>query len=168
MRDGLKFRINPPKLLCTVVTNFKQRKPNKFKNNAGTWIYPPSRVTVASSKWVKTMEDMFANKHEKIKDNVMSMFVPARTSGKGTDEVTDEKKMVICLAPTFNSLQQVSHELGIPVTMFTEVALKDIRKSSGNAYSKMLSNCVKEGEFAEQVSQAFTSFAKYMMAVELD
>jgi hypothetical protein len=158
MADRLKFKRAPPKLLCTVVTNFKEKRPKAKPEQPR----PEPNVIIATSKWIRTIENIF--RADFVPDDVKSMYLPSGKGLLGADE-----KMVVCLAPTFHQLQQVSQELGIPVTMLSEPALQDIRsdKQYGSGV-KQLCGLGRAGAFSAEICKAFISLARYIQAVNLE
>jgi cellulose biosynthesis protein BcsQ len=156
MREKFKFK-KPPKLLCSIVTNYKTKTPKKKKDAEAGDPDPQPQVVIASCKWVHSMRNIYADRE--ILPEVKNMYLP---SAKGTNKET----MVVCLAGTFNQLQQLSHEKGVPVTQMDCERLKDMKQDDPNlAY---LSDIKKNGAQAEKVREAFISLAKYIEAVDLD
>jgi hypothetical protein len=144
--EQIKFKKPPPRLLCAVVTNIKLKKrPNQ----------PHKEVVIASSKWVKTMRNLFAS--DLPSQSVKNIFYP---SGKGTDD----EQMVVVLAGEFNKLQQISHERGIPVAMMDVETLKGLKKDANGAYDGLFSRTPEtEAAISHRVYTSFLSLARYIM-----
>ena len=158
-REKFKFKA-PPKLLCSIVTNYKTKTPPRKKDAPASAPEPKPQVTIASCKWVVTMRDIY--KSPEIQDEVKNMFLP---SGKGNGPAREQ--MVICLTGNFNQLQQLSHETGIPIPMMNADKLKEMRNSDKNALAH-IGNIREAGRNADLVREAFESLARYIEAVDLE
>jgi hypothetical protein len=109
--EELKFRPEPPKLMFTIVSNYKQKIYKNFPAPNNKFI------CVGPSKWIVSFGALF--QRQDIPARVRALFVP---SGRGTPN----ESMVVPIAQTFNQTQQLSHELGYPVPMLTENSLRDV------------------------------------------
>jgi cellulose biosynthesis protein BcsQ len=155
MREKFEFK-KPPKLLCSIVTNYKTKTPKKKQDAKAGDLDPPPQVVIASCKWVHSMRTIYADID--IREDVKNMFLH---SAKGTSK----EAMVVCLTGTFNQLQQLSHQTGVPVPQMDSDRLKSLKKNGSIPH---LSDLEHNGAQAEKVREAFISLAKYIEAVDLD
>lgn len=190
LKKSLKFGRLPPKLLCTVVTNFKVKsgKPDagspvkggggergrgrgaRGGPGGGDGAVPKiPKVVIATCKWVKTLEKIFSS--EEVPDDVRAMFLPSgKDSGlEGAETVfrfggkETSGSMVVCLAPNFNQIQQISQEIGIPVPMLTQDTLQDLKQDVDIKNSLQNIDPKTHGKFADEICAAFKSLAQYIL-----
>jgi cellulose biosynthesis protein BcsQ len=191
LKESLKFGRYPPKLLCTVVTNFKVKsgKPDggsqvkggggargsgrgaRGGQDGGGGVPVPKirKVVIATCSWVKTLEKIFSS--EEVSDDVRGMFLPSgMNSGlEGCETVFrsggNETKgsMVVCLTPNFNQLQQISQEIGIPVPMFSQGTIGFMKQDEKIKRTLQNIDPKTHGPFAEAVCLSFQSLAKYIL-----
>ena len=118
---------------------------------------------------------MFAGGIE-IDEEVQKMFLPAG-KGMGGPGVTykdvstipnPKERMVVTLVPNFHQLQQISHELSVPVTMMSKATLEKHKQKPMNKDASIQNiDLKKEGQFALRVQDAFKSLARYIDAIQL-